>query len=267
MICHEIILSSENIFLSLVATLKDPKNLMAFITPLTIGIAAHHLNKMNLKIASLNAHLTAQNGHMTALQDIEKQMMTYPELAGIYDHPETTAVMHCKPCESPVDEDVYIRRQSHIYQYINLFNIVYEYYNQQHLSFNKKDQQIHNEYWRSWDRWIRLFFHDSSQARKARKWIIDEKLYPDHFRHYLKMTRHTHLKPTPYKAVMIYIRRSFLIKTTKKWYRVMITLMVPAKFRQIRQKKIFSSIAYENSMIAWLFNRKRIHNAGNNSGN
>jgi hypothetical protein len=107
----------------------------------------------NWRYSEKSVRYTSRNQYTTALFDIDRQLVNRPELWAIYDDHPMSASRSNEP-------EAVSRRQAFLYFHFNLFETVYNDYNKI-LPRTRTDEQ----YWRSWDAWIRHFFRASSEAR------------------------------------------------------------------------------------------------------
>lgn len=83
-------------------------------------------------------------------------LMEDPELWGIYDNHPLAKV------ENLDDTFLKARREAFIYYYLNLFDVIYEFYHRQIVQ-NKNDKKQ----WQAWIQFMEHFLKGCSQARKT----------------------------------------------------------------------------------------------------
>jgi hypothetical protein len=108
----------------------------------------------NWRYSETGVRYVAWNQYMNALFDLDRQLITRPELWAIFDNHEL-ATKRAEDAESRG------RREAFIYYHLNLFETVFNNYNNM-LSRTRIDEQ----YWQSWDAWIRYFLVESREARE-----------------------------------------------------------------------------------------------------
>lgn len=106
---------------------------------------------------------------MTGLFDIDRQLVNRPELWAIYDDHPMSASRSSEP-------EAVSRRQAFLYFHFNLFETVYNDYNRV-LRRTRTDDQ----YWRSWDAWIRHFFRASSEVRSLFADAVSQDVFSGDF--------------------------------------------------------------------------------------
>jgi GNAT superfamily N-acetyltransferase len=134
---------------------KQPGAMVSFLGFL-IGFVTLYLNhRVNVKKTRKEIH----ENHEKMLIDIDKVLIERPELWEIYDAYDDGS-------DKPTDGERSRREQSFIYQHLNTFNLVFDYY-RNFLRKNWSDR----DYWNSWDSYIKQFFRESSGARR----LLQEK--------------------------------------------------------------------------------------------
>lgn len=121
-----------------------------------------------------NAASATRNQHKNVLFDIDRQLISRPELWAIYDDHE---MVSCGPsnCESKA------RREAFLHLYFNLFEMVYNDFHRQ-LGWRTHSEEL----WRSWDAWIREFFKRSTEARDRFGKAAAAKIYSEAFTQYAR---------------------------------------------------------------------------------
>lgn len=123
----------------------------------------------NWRYSETTVRYSARNQYMNALFDIDRQLISRPELWAIYDN-------HYMASELLDDAEAKARREAFIYLHLNLFETVYSDYNKI-LRPTKHDMEV----WQSWDRWMRLFFTGSSEARALFTKEVSQKIFAGDF--------------------------------------------------------------------------------------
>ena len=115
----------------------------------------------------------ARNNYMNALLDINRQLITYPQLWSTYDG---TAAAGDLPEEIA-------RRRGFIWYHLNLFETVYAEFKQHRLEpLDYED----TAFWESWDVFIRSFLDKSPEARELVENDGSMKLLNNEFTGYLR---------------------------------------------------------------------------------
>jgi hypothetical protein len=133
----------------------EDQNLLALIVSVFSFIVSaisifivRHFNKVALRNST-------KQEHARTLFDINKLLISDPELWAIYDKHEITQVI-VKDIRNKS------KRQALIYLYINFFDTVFNFYNKQ----IKKDPNDQRE-WEAWVKFMDHFFKDSIEARQT----------------------------------------------------------------------------------------------------
>ena len=101
---------------------------------------------------------TAILEHNKLLLEIDKLLIEDPELWGIYDdHPLSDK-------ENKEDPYLQAKQEAFIYYYLNLFDVIFEFYHRQIVQ-NRNDKKQ----WRAWVEFFRHFLTGCSQARNTIK--------------------------------------------------------------------------------------------------
>lgn len=118
------------------------------------------------------------------LVELDQKLVDYPMLWTIYDsHPLSR--IKTRERNSPL---LKARREALIYLHFNLFDIVYDFY----FNVIKKkrwiligENKIDVKHWKSWDKYIKQFFKESSEARSIFKEKRTQEIYLDEFVAYI----------------------------------------------------------------------------------
>ena len=107
----------------------------------------------NWGYSAVSVRYVSRNQYMNALFDIDRQLITLPELWAIYDSHEMAT-------SRSSDAAAKGRREAFLYLHLNLFETVY-------VDYNKilRPTRHDREFWQSWDAWMNQFFKGSSEAR------------------------------------------------------------------------------------------------------
>jgi len=119
---------------------------VAFLLSLFVAYRAWSFNEVSTRRAS-------RETHMKMLFDVGQILVTTPDLWTVYDVHSRTLPRDSSPLGDA-------RRAAFIYQHLNVFDLVWDYYNNL-IKRNRVDE----DYWKSWNNYIRQFFHESSDAR------------------------------------------------------------------------------------------------------
>ena len=115
--------------------------------------SAHRSWRFNL--ASLRR--IARNNYMTALFDINRQLITHPQLWAVYG--EATSSRQNAAAGQDLEAG---RRIAFIWYHLNLYETVYaEFYVQRLARLDDEDRK----FWESWDGYVRSFLASSVEAR------------------------------------------------------------------------------------------------------
>jgi hypothetical protein len=120
--------------------------------------------------------------HIKMLFDIKKMLVDSPELWAIYDS---------HPVSSKRDMSALgiAKREAFIYQHLNVFELVYDYYEK----LLPKRDEVDREYWRAWKSSIQQLFHGSSEARRLFNAARSKDIYSQDFTSYIEQ----HIKGAP----------------------------------------------------------------------
>ena len=121
------------------------------------------------RYSATSVRYTSRNQYVTARFDIDRQLVNRPELWAIYDDHPMSASRSNEP-------EAVSRRQAFLYFHFNLFETVYIDYNKV-LRQTRTDEQ----YWRSWEAWIRHFFRASSEARSLFADAVSQDVFSGDF--------------------------------------------------------------------------------------
>lgn len=138
-------------------TLKVASGIIA-----TIALAFSIFSFRNSRIA---IRLTVKSNYMTALFEIDKQMIANPTLWAIYDSKKDLL-------KEPDDKNEKVKRRSFISYHFNLFEVTHSNYTQ---IANVADSD--KEFWESMLKYIKQFLRDSSEARDFIKEPDNRELY------------------------------------------------------------------------------------------
>jgi hypothetical protein len=142
-ICHHE--PEENMDLAIIISIVS-----FFVSILTLYI--------NYRFNRITIRNTAILEHNKLLLEIDKMLVEDPELWGIYDsHPLSTI-------ENANTTILEARREAFIFYYLNLFDVIYEFYHRQIVQ-NKNDKKQ----WKAWIQFIEHFLSGCSQARNTIK--------------------------------------------------------------------------------------------------
>jgi hypothetical protein len=120
--------------------------------------------------------------HIKMLFDIRKMLVDSPELWSIYDaHPLSS--------EKDMSALGVAKREAFIYQHLNVFELVYDYYEKLLPKRDKMDL----EYWRAWNSSIQQLFYGSSEARRLFNAARSKDIYSQDFTSYIEQ----HIKSAP----------------------------------------------------------------------
>ena len=110
---------------------------------------------------------------MNALFDINKQLIANPMLWTIFDS-------HPLSVEKSNDPQEKARREAFIYFWLNLFESIHSDY---HHVYRKS--KINRSYWEAWDRYIRSFLSQSSEAQTIARLELTQQSFGKHYTGYL----------------------------------------------------------------------------------
>jgi hypothetical protein len=104
-----------------------------------------------------NIRRTARAGYMTALLDIDKQLIANPQLWQVYG-------VDVPPLPQPavVPEHEAGRRLAFIWYHFNLYELVFSEFHASRVMALDRDERL---FWDSWDGYIRSFLIKSAEAR------------------------------------------------------------------------------------------------------
>lgn len=120
----------------------------------------------------VNFHANARQGFMNAVYDLEKQMMSNPDLWTVFDSNEFGLT-------PKADAESAAKRTSFMFYYFNLFETAYLNHRKSGVLGIMRNQ----ESFETLDRRVRNFFGHCDQAREL--WRRSEHLYEKSFRAYL----------------------------------------------------------------------------------
>ena len=150
--------------------LKDILTLSASSVALVVSLLSLR-RSWEFNMASLRN--AARNNYMNALLDINRLLVTYPELWSTYDGTAKA---------SDLPEEV-ARRRGFIWYHLNLFETVYAAFQQHRLEPLDDEERA---FWDSWDVFIRSFLVQSSEARALVKSNDSMKFLNKEFTDYLR---------------------------------------------------------------------------------
>lgn len=101
---------------------------------------------------------TARSGYMTALLDIDKQLVANPQLWQVYG----ISVPCASPLDAVVPEHEAGRRLAFIWYHFNLYELVFSEFHANRVVALDRDERL---FWESWDGYIRSFLTQSAEAR------------------------------------------------------------------------------------------------------
>ena len=96
---------------------------------------------------------TARETHMKMLFDVGQSFVTSPKLWMLSDTHGST--------EGRDTPEEIAKRRAFFYQHLNMFDLVWDFYE----NVIKKRNRVDQGYWDSWQRYMKQFFRDSSEAR------------------------------------------------------------------------------------------------------
>ena len=117
----------------------------------------------------LSKRRASRESHAKMVFDIGRMLVDSPELWSIYD----THALAKDRDESPLAA---AKREAFIHQHFNVFEMVRDYY----TNVIHRDR-VDDEYWQSWDLYIREFFTTSSDARMLFKEPETQEIYSKTF--------------------------------------------------------------------------------------
>ncbi|MDP4107454.1 MAG: hypothetical protein Q8935_21170 [Bacillota bacterium] len=128
-------------------------SIVSFLVSVVTGIFSYRYNKITIRN-------TAILEHNKLLLEIDKILINDPKLWSIYDdHPLSK--------DESIAQDPSIfnaKKEAFIYYYLNLFDVIYEFYHRQIVK-NKNDAKQ----WQAWIQFIKHFLKGCSQARSTIK--------------------------------------------------------------------------------------------------
>jgi hypothetical protein len=139
---------------------------ISLMVSLSVAIYAWKFNELSMRRAS-------REWHAKTLLDIDGVLIDSPELWSIYDDHELAKNKDTSPV-------AVAKREAYIYQHFNFFEVVRDYY----MNIIKRDR-LDEEYWHSWDCYIRQFFRSSSEARTVFKAPWTQEIYSESFVEYV----------------------------------------------------------------------------------
>jgi hypothetical protein len=141
--------------------LKEVKR-MDTITLITLGIAISSLiisilnERRTWRFTQLSFRRTAEHDHYKQLLEIDRNLITYPELWAVFDnHPLS------RNEEIKADPVQAARRDGYIWAVLNLYEMIFTFYQARLGKMTKQDA----EEWASWQSDLCLFIRKSAEAR------------------------------------------------------------------------------------------------------
>lgn len=125
-------------------------SVVSFLVSLTGLYVTYRFNRITIRNTTILEH-------NKLLLEIDKMLIADPELWGIYDDHPLSKVVEDEPM-------IQGKREAFIYYYINLFEVVFEFYNRQIVQ-NKNDKKQ----WQAWVQYVEHFLKGCSQARTTIK--------------------------------------------------------------------------------------------------
>jgi hypothetical protein len=122
---------------------------------------------------------TARAGYMTALLDIDRQLITNPQLWRVYG-----VDFSASPGTGASAPDLEAgRRLAFIWYHLNLYELVFSEFHAHRVAPLDRDER---EFWVSWDKYIRLFLDRSAEARELVASDESMKLLNQNFVEYVR---------------------------------------------------------------------------------
>ena len=122
------------------------------------------------KFNELSTRRASRQAHVQMLFEIDKLLIQYPELWGIYD----TNPLGEKRDSSPL---AVARREAFLYQHFNIFYVVHDYY----MNIITRDK-ADDDNWKSWETYLKQLFIQSTEARRLFKESRSQEIYTRQFR-------------------------------------------------------------------------------------
>jgi hypothetical protein len=135
------------------------------LATILISVSALVISFLGWRNSRVSVRQTIKNSYMTALFEIDKQLMNNPELWTIYEN-------FPAGLEKSTDGKAVGQRRAFIFYHFNLFEVTHTNYTRI-LYKNKADK----EFWASMEKYIKQFFHDSSEARAIFKDPSSRQVY------------------------------------------------------------------------------------------
>jgi hypothetical protein len=154
---------------------------MTIINVLSLGVA---LAALGISIASFvwtksfndrSFRRQFEKEHISLLLELDRFLIIYPELWGIYDHHA-----HLTNRKRTSDALETARREAFIFATINIFELVHGLYCD---TIDRKSGDQEN--WESWCDYIRQFFRESKEARRLFLEARSQEIYPRKFRDFI----------------------------------------------------------------------------------
>jgi hypothetical protein len=119
---------------------------------------------------------TAEHDHIAALLELDRVLISNPELWAIYDdHPLA------RQPRTRGGRLAAARREAFIFSHLNIFELVHDFY---HGSIHLR--ACDRRYWAAWDRYIRQFFRTCSEARTIFRQPRAHEIYAETFTGYAR---------------------------------------------------------------------------------
>jgi hypothetical protein len=139
--------------------------LVSLILSILALVISAYVAFRNWRYTEISVGYAARNNYVNALLEIDKQLITRPELWAIYD----THYMSAARGDSLEER---ARREAFILFHLNLFETVFDDYKLR-LRFRSMDRQ----YWNAWRGYVADFFRTSSEARELFRRIESKELF------------------------------------------------------------------------------------------
>ncbi len=154
----------------------EPIELIAVaISFISLGVSVY-VERRAARLNESSFRRTAEHDHISALLELDRVLISNPELWAIYDdHP--LARKH----RTRSDGLAAARREAFIFSHLNIFELVHDFY---HGSIRMS--ACDRRYWSAWDRYIRQFFRTSSEARSIFRQPRAQEIYAETFTGYTR---------------------------------------------------------------------------------
>lgn len=119
---------------------------------------------------------TAEHDHIAALLELDRVLISNPELWAIYDDHPLARQRRARSGGLAA-----ARREAFIFSHLNIFELVHDFY---HGSI--RQGKCDKRYWDAWDRYMCQFFRTSSEARAIFAQRRAQEIYADTFATYAR---------------------------------------------------------------------------------